>query len=449
SATIAARHTDAEALVNEAIAEAAATGDPTASGAAQALLGEILIDAAKPVEAVASLESALALFAEDGPGAVRAEMLANLSRAFMRGRRPAEAIGPADLALDLAEHLGLGRILAETLNNKGSSLVYLGRLREGRALLRAAVDVAREGGHVAAEIRALLNLGATAEDARESRAANQAAAELAMRVGNRNLTNWASTAVQYSNYLAGEDWDQMLAGLTSPVDDGQGRVEPPLDEVRRLALVAYLLAARGESTDAILARLEVLEPQITDSYGESAVRFLRHERALLAGDLALSADEAVRAAEVDLSLAGIYLSRGLRPALWARDLERARDIAERLDRDPSTAIPATNGRITAWAGIAALEGRTDEAVDGFLDAISRTRAVGNDVIAAMVALDMVDLLGADHPATREPAAEARIVFERIGAKPYLERLDMVIARAPDRTSREVSSLPTAPSTESR
>jgi class 3 adenylate cyclase/tetratricopeptide (TPR) repeat protein len=423
SAGAAARHADAEALAREAMALAQTAGDPSAVGSAQALLGEILIDSGQPPQAVEVLEAAVAAFPETGDDTVRAAILANLSRALMRSGEPARAIQAADLALDLAEHLGLERLVAETFNNKGSSLGYLGRIREGEALLRAAVEVAHAGGFVAAEIRAMSNLGSSTEDARQARDAYRGAEELARRVGNRSLARWASESARFQDFLVGDGWD---AGLARGADDRDGDPGSLLDEVRRIATTACFLAARGESTDAIIARLEVLSTQVSDPYAQSSLHYLRSDRALHSNDFAVACDEALVAARDD-ALASIYLALAVRPALWGSDLARAREVARLLDADPRSGSTVTANRIAARAGIAALEGRRDEAVAGFREALTRCRDLGLDFDVARLSLDFVLLVGADHPATREAAAEAHAIFERVGARPYLERLDAAMA----------------------
>ena len=59
------------------------------------------------------------------------------------------------------------------------------------------------------------------------------------------------------------------------------------------------------------------------------------------------------------------------------------------------------------------------------------------------------LVGADHPATREAAAEARAIFERVRALPYLTQLDAALAgRATEATKAQAGRSPVA-STDAR
>ena len=419
SANAAATHGDARAHVEAAIDLARSADDPEATGAGAALLGEILIDDGQPPDAVVVLEAAIAAFPESGSDEVRATLLANLSRALMRTGEPAKSVAAADLALDLAERLGLERIVAETFNNKGSSLGYLGRQREGLALLQAAVDLAHAGGFVAAEIRARTNLGGSVDDARRARDCYRSAEELARRVGNRSLARWAGESARFADFIVGEGWDEAIAADVDHPDDGPGSA---LDEIRRIAVTCLFLGARGESTDAQLARLEVLVTQVSDRYGRSSVHMVRADQALNAGDFPTAIDEALRAGDEDDSLRPFTLALAMRPALWGRDLVRARRIADDLEAERANGFDTKTDRIAARAGIAALEGRRDDAIAGYRDALARYRSVGSALEVARIGLDFVTVVG-DHPATREVAVEARAIFERLRARPYLERLD--------------------------
>jgi class 3 adenylate cyclase/tetratricopeptide (TPR) repeat protein len=428
SANAAARHVDAGVLVREAIDLARAAGDPSGVGSAQDLLGEVLIDAGQPAEAVEVLEAAVEAFPDTGSDHVRAALRATLSRALMRTGQPARSIQAADGALDLAEHLGLDRIIAETFNNKGSSLGYLGRQREAIALLKAAVELAHTRGFVAAEIRALSNLAASMDDdPRRVRETVELAVSLARRVGNRSLANWAASTKHYTTFLTAEGWDDALAEAEQELADARAdSVASPLDEIRSLSIQALMRVARGDSTDATLASVEALAEQTSDAFGAAAVHLLRGDRALLAGEYAEACREMLLAS-TEPNLGEVFLARAVRAALWGRDGVMAHEVADRLDAHPSSTAAMTAARIAARAGIAALEGRRDDAIAGYGDALARYRAQGQDFELGCAVLDSVLLVGTDEPSVRAAAEEARAIFERVRALPYLERLDAAMA----------------------
>lgn len=428
SANAAAHQDQAQTLAKEAAGLAAANGDEAAMGRASALLGEVLIDAGNPAEAVQALEAADAALPAQWTGPARAEVLSNLSRAYMRTGRNAEAVAVAERALALAEELELDRILAETLNNKGSAMGHMGRPREGTALLRAAVEIARAGGHVAAEIRALSNLATNLESTGEASEAYRRATELAARVGNRALGRWSSVALRFQAYFRAEDWDEALRAWADPFATDEPA--SALDEIRDLATRAYFLIARGDPTDDVLRRMEELSGAVSDAFAASAVLYLRSERALVAGDFATAVGLALQASDTDDQIGFIYAVLAMRPALWMRDLERARAVAARVEADPYRGPASTAHRLAARAGLAALEGRAEEAVELYREARARMIDNGDAFNAALTGLDMITMVGPDLPAAREAAAEARVTFERVGARPYLAFLDASMSASP-------------------
>jgi hypothetical protein len=74
-------------------------------------------------------------------------------------------------------------------------------------------------------------------------------------------------------------------------------------------------------------------------------------------------------------------------------------------------------------GLAALEGRSREAINLFREALAQWRERGIRFDLALAALTMVYALGTEHPEAREAAAEAREIFTQLGATPLLALLD--------------------------
>jgi len=404
-------------------------GDRTAVGRAQALLGEVLINGGQPQEALEALQRAVDSLPEDADPDARAELLANLSRAQMRAELPAESVASADAALEIAERRGLERVVAEALNNKGSSLGYLGRKREAEALLRAAVKVAHDHGFISAEIRAISNLGSSSEDLRFARDTLRASEQLGRRVGNRPMALWAAASARYMDALMAERWDEDLAEAEAELAEGRARGGlAPLDEIRSLSVSGVVLVARGEPTDDVLARIRDLTSQVSDRYAAASGHYLAGDRALLAGDHAAAVDEILKAGEGYTGARAFYLSYAGRPALWAGDVPQARHVAEMLDADAATDNSAIASRLAIRAGIAALEGRRDDAAAGYREAFTLFTLAYADFERARVGLDAVKLLGPDDPVARDAADFSRAVFERVRATPYLQLLDEALSR---------------------
>ena len=429
SANAAAKHGEAEELVRAGVELARTGADPDAVGAGEALLGEVLIDAGQSTEAVAVLETAVGGLTEASNDETRATLLSNLSRAYMRTGRSDDAVRTADRALQLAEHLHLDRIIAETFNNKGSSLSYLGRQLEAVALLEAAIDLANDRGFVAAEIRARSNLAASMDaDPRRSREILEVAVGLARRVGNRSLANWSTTTVLWLTFVMAEGWEEALAVAERDLADALSYgAASPLDEIRSLSVQAVMRVPMGQSTDAALARLEILAAQTSDAFAPSAVHALRGDRAFVEGDLERAREEYLLAAD-EPNVGTVFLARAIRAAMWAGDAPRVVEMIDRLDADPDSGSWMTATRIAAQGAVAALEGRTDDAVVRYRDALDRYRATGQDLELACTGLDLVRLVGSGVPAARAAAESSRAIFERVGAQAYLGLLDAELAR---------------------
>jgi class 3 adenylate cyclase/tetratricopeptide (TPR) repeat protein len=427
AAARATRYDESLDLCRQAIAEARSAADPVLAGRAGAALGEAAIDAGEPQMALEVLEAADTEFPDNGPADVRAEILTHLSRAYMRRNEPAKSVVAADRALELAERLELTRLIAEALNNKGSSLGYLGRVQEGEALLHGAVRVAHAGGHVAAEIRALTNLGSSTDSRRVSTESYLASAELAKRVGNATLARWAEDQLRWFSYSGGENWDAVIeGGLAQVADDHAREVGSEFDEARTLAFIGFPMLARGMDVDDLLERLEALAPHLSDPFAGLCATSLRGVQALLAGDVERAVRLGVASAEPAEPARMVFASIALDAAFAAHD----RDAVERLREVLVSGSPGTLRTLLLvfiGAGLLAIDGRSDEAAGAFTDVVARLRAEGGAFEAALAALDGVLLLGPGHPVSLALAAEARPTLEACRARPYLALLDAALA----------------------
>ena len=296
--------------------------------------------------------------------------------------------------------------------------------------MEAAIRVAHEGGFVAAELRARNNLASVVWDREPRRAAalEWEAYELSRRLGDRSHANWALNNSVGSRWYAGRDWDEAVAEMSEAIAAVRGGT----DEGRLASTLALITVARGEPTDETMGLLELHASQVSDPSAQAAIHFLRGERAWLAGDHQTAAIEIYEASRQE-GMRTIYLPLAIRPALWHGDVARVRAMASELDAMPESEQPVTMAnRAIAWADVAALEGRPAAALDGYRDGWRRYRDIGYDFEFARSVVDALHVLGPDDPELGRAANEAREIFERVRATPYLRLLDEALASAPGR-----------------
>ncbi len=406
----------------EAAGKAREQGDLLAAGQAESVLGVLHIDSGQMREAVVVLEAARDTLPDAEQGEPRAMLLSTLSRAYMRNDQMDEAYATADAALSLSERLELDGITAEALQNKAGALGSMGRRHELIALMQAAVDLARAGGFLLAELRATANMASviSAEDYPRAHAASAAALALARRTGQRPFANWALAFVAWYVSLEGRGWDEMIAELEEALEDARG----PVEEARILGNLTLFQINRGEPFLERAERRAGLIRDMTDPFLHGIQHWIEAESKLLAGEPAAAAVLYEQAA-----IPGLIYPLGLaaRAALWAGDVKRLRDLVRKLDEDPEVPTDARSMRIAAHAGLDALEGRRGEALAGYREVFQRSRDGAVDHEFALFVIDALVALGPDEAELRPPAEEARAVLERVRAVPALSKLDEAMA----------------------
>jgi hypothetical protein len=138
----------------------------------------------------------------------------------------------------------------------------------------------------------------------------------------------------------------------------------------------------------------------------------------------------------DPSQALEYAFRATTVALLARD---ASDAAQLLAEwsELGGYGPVNGARRQAMeAGLAALDGRTKEALALYREALAGWRATNSVWDEAMTGLQMATLLNVGEPEVAAAVASARAIYEHLGAKPYMEWLDELSAtRTPTPVAR--------------
>jgi tetratricopeptide (TPR) repeat protein len=417
----------AEAHARSAIAAYEAAGDQRAVGRATALLGNILIDRGDLAGAAAELEAGLQRMRPAGVDReIESLLLTTLSRAFFRSGAQSRALETADRALAVAEILGLEEVVAEALINKGGTLEHLGRWREAEAVLEAAARLAERGGWIASELRARIDLvyPALYEDPRRALALARVARDLAQRVGIRAFGLWLAHLGGELAFLTGQEWENAVESLS----EATATSSSPGERGRLVAQLAMFRAARGEPIEPLLDELETLEAGVTDPQVRGDLAYGRSEIALIRGDLPAAHRLGISSAGDFVNvMTSLGLQAAARASAWDGDVNRARATAERLEALATTGVMLRAHRTLAAAYVAALEGRREDALQGFREVLNVFAGAGLDFEVARTGLDMVLLLGVAQPEARAAVEESRTIFERVGGQAYIDKLEGALA----------------------
>jgi hypothetical protein len=125
----------------------------------------------------------------------------------------------------------------------------------------------------------------------------------------------------------------------------------------------------------------------------------------------------------------VTLPRAAHAALWTGDIEGARADLAAVDATGVHGPSVEADRRTIRAGIAAAEGRTSEALVLYREGLRAWRDLGLDLDEALCGLDAVHMLGTTEPEVRQIADSTREILARLGATPFLARLDTALAGA--------------------
>jgi class 3 adenylate cyclase/tetratricopeptide (TPR) repeat protein len=427
SASLAADHEAAERFLQQAIAIRRELGDRPAAARASAELGAVLIRALRYEAALAALESAVVEFADLAGHPAVAALDGQLSRALLIRDQPVRAIEVADRALASAEHLDLVEVVADALITRGAALCGLGRAYEGAGATRTGIALAEVNGQTATVWRGRHNLSGILGDSDMRGALDSARAALALaaRRGDRpgyalGLENATGAAVETG------DWEWALRECDAALEVGSGRLERAELKDSRL----WIDSLRGEDVTVQATEIEQIFTSADEAMLREAVSGLRFEVAFGAGRLQDAFEAAMEHGRIHPMEASFFLPYAAVCALWQRDRVGSATALAALDAAGAHGRVIDMNRRTIRAGLAALDGRDAEALAGFRAALDGWRDLGAVWRLALTAITMATLLDPEEPEVRAAADEAREILTRLGAKPFLERLDATVATSP-------------------
>jgi class 3 adenylate cyclase/tetratricopeptide (TPR) repeat protein len=417
----------AVAHLEAAITAHRGAGDADAVGRSTARLVEVLgIGLERIADAITRAQDVFTELGDTGSERARADLAAAIASLRSGSGASEQALAWAETACTLAERLDDTDLLGRAIGAKSAVLFRVGRHREAVMLARGRMALAESAGSLVEQALASLyvSIFALDDDPREAIRLQLASAELARRAGVRNLetVNLLNAAEGATNL---GQWDDARAALIA-----LRQRELPSPRQTQLELCEAVLAALSGDPALAFERLEATADAdgTEDITARANGHLARGEVFLATGDLETAHRHASAALAAEPS--GINSAAALaiqqRAALWLGDLGRAREALTRMQAFRGRWMAAV--RMTAEAGVAALQGRHDEAATAYAGALDAWRAIDSPLDLGLCALDRAMLRGSD-PAAGGEDDEAREIFTRIGAAPFLARLDRAAAAA--------------------
>jgi predicted ATPase/class 3 adenylate cyclase len=426
-----ARAEDALRHLEAAAAAFQAAERTHAAARVSARIAEIMWERGRLEEGVESLEQAFEVLAEEEPDEDLATLAAQLGRFLFFAGRFEVAARRIETALDLAEALLLPEVLSQALNTKAVMLQSRGRRNEALVLVRAALELALENQKPSAALRAYNNLADVLVQADRYEEAAQTLAEgltFAHRVGNRA---WERTLVGqvYALYALGR-WDEVLEHVPELLTEELEAGRLPLSAMLSPAVSAHVHRGTIEEAQRIADYLAETETS-ADAQERGAFASAKARLLLARG----SAAEALRAAEgglVERATVGItpeymkdlFVTAG-EAALEVGDHAKVEEVLAIVEELPpgqtSQALQAHASRFRAR--LVSERGEAQEAERRFKQAAGLFREIVSPFYLAVTQLEHAEWLGREgRAAEAEPlVAEAREVFERLEARPWLAR----------------------------
>jgi class 3 adenylate cyclase/tetratricopeptide (TPR) repeat protein len=335
--------------------------------------------------------------------------------------------------MPVAERLGLLEPTIRGVLGRGTTLLSLGRPREALVLLRGAhqLALANDLREVELNARVLLTFYEQWGDPAAGLALGREGIEIGRRVGSRSYGLQMVGNSSICAFRVGE-WEWAGAQLDEWLS---------LDVTANLFVEDYadraiLKAMRGEDSTADIEAAATSRTDITDTQFESYELLAREWAALATGDLRAVrtlADQAVARSDYFAPLA---LPLAIRAALWQSDAPGAAAHLATLESSGFWGPTLEADIVLGRAGIAAVEGRGADALAGYRDALRVYRSLGLAFEAAAAGVDIATLLltpEREAPDVTSAIESAREVLTRLGARPFLDRLDQAsTGRAPAR-----------------
>jgi class 3 adenylate cyclase/tetratricopeptide (TPR) repeat protein len=432
SALSATDYDAAERHLRRAIELQRGLDDRRATAETIGILAQGLLSARRHDTAFALLTPASAEFEDLGDEPARLTILSQLARAYYLTSELDKAIEMAEPVLAIAERTDQHAVLADTLVTKGSALSNLGRRREGVGIVEAGYHLAEEQGLPGVMLRAINNalVNRSEVDPRSTEERGTAGLALARRLGQGNWIHSFVGNLAFVSLRTGE-WQTALTELDNALADADDLVERALLINNRVDIQAFL----GASTEDGLAELELVRQE---NPGGTTDVFLIESQAfvsMLGGNIQPAVERWTALFEVDPRTTFAARLWSARLHLWLGNADAAEaHLDDFWAHAPRDGVPIVS-RDVVRAGITALRGEREAAVDAYRDGLGRLRGFRLPIDEVIATIDMAWTLGQAEPIVAEAIGEARRILARVESAPLTRLLEDAIesgGRAPAR-----------------
>jgi predicted ATPase len=426
-----ARNEEGAAHYEKAIALFEGSGATHPAARVSARLAEVMWDRGRLEHGLEIMDRSYQVLAEEEPDADLAALAAQLGRFMFFAGQHELALQRLETALGLAEALLLPEVLSQALTTKGTLLASHGRKQEGLALMRFALDTALEHDKPSAALRASYNLADTlAQVDRYDEAIELVRDGLnqARRIGNR-YWEWSFLNQLYPHYALGE-WNEALE-MIEGLPEGEWRdARQALGAVPSIGVL--LNVHRGNLGEAARGVALFDELDASADGQEQAVYACGKARLLLADG---NPSEALQFVESRLGARETFgftqeYSKELEvtaaeAALALGDMEKLAELVASVDAlppgDGSHFLRAHSARCRAH--LADRAGDAERAHRLFKGAAGLYREIGTPLFLGIVLLEHSEWLAREGRGGEAESllSEAREIFDRLEARPWLER----------------------------
>jgi class 3 adenylate cyclase/tetratricopeptide (TPR) repeat protein len=398
----------------------------------QARLAEVEFVKGHLDQALDRMRTAFDVLRGEEPDPDLAVVAAQLGRFLALAGRHEEAIPALEEALELAEHLDLPEVYSGALSSRAIGLMTRDRLKEATALVEHALAVALERGTPQTAIRAYNNLGVVLEmqdryaDALEQ---GRSALALARRAGDRP---------RELAWLTGSIIEMVMLGLWEEAEASaqEALAVPEIESLvwARQPLLDFvpMLIAQGRREEAgnLVFHEEASETSQDSRLGNALARarILRED-----GELAEAVSEVERALGIGVGIGPTHSSvkrlivEGVEAALEMGDVGKAEELLGIVQRArPGQVTPFLRAHAARQsARVAALRGETDSVEPGFLAAERGFFEMAAPFELALTQVDHAEWLASvgRQGEADDLLGQARGVFQRLRATPWIERVD--------------------------